>query len=47
MNDDSVYIMSGIIDTRADEVEQAVTKRFEIIDKYEENGWVCLVAKKK
>ncbi len=47
MKDDSVYIMSGIIDTRSEEVEAAVSENFEIIDKYEENGWVCLVAKKK
>ena len=47
MNDDSVYIMSGIIDTRGSEVETAVSENFNIIDKYEENGWVCLVASKK
>ena len=47
MKDDSVYIMSGIIDTRSEEVEAAVSENFEIIDKYEENGWVCLAAKKK
>ena len=47
MKDDSVYIMSGIIDTRSEEVEAAVSENFEIIHKYEENGWVCLVAKKK
>ena len=47
MNDDSVYIMSGIIDTRGSEVETAVSENFNIIDKYEENGWVCLVARKK
>lgn len=47
MKDDSVYIMSGIIDTRGEEVEASVSERFDIIDKYEENGWVCLVAKKK
>lgn len=47
MNEDSVYIMSGIIDTRCEEVENSVSEKFNIIDKYEENGWVCLVAKKK
>ena len=45
MKDDTVYIMSGIIDTRADEVEQAVSKNLDIIERYEDNGWVCLVAK--
>lgn len=47
MNDDSVYIMSGIIDVRSAEVEAAVSSKFDIIEKKEENGWVCLVAKKK
>lgn len=46
MNDDTVYIMSGIIDMRCADVENALNGKFEIIDKYEENGWVCLVAKK-
>lgn len=45
MNEDSVYIMSGIIDTRGDEVEQAVSKDFNVIARHEDNGWVCLVAK--
>ena len=47
MNEDSVYIMSGIIDVRSAEVEQAVGEKFHIIERYEENGWVCLVAKLK
>lgn len=46
MNDDAVYIMSGIIDMRCGDVEAALNGKFEVIDKYEENGWVCLVAKK-
>lgn len=45
MNEDTVYIMSGIIDSRGDEVVQAVSKDFDIIHRYEENGWVCLAAK--
>ncbi len=44
MNENSVYIMSGIIDVRSAEVEAAVSKKFDIIEKYEENGWVCLAA---
>ena len=44
MHKDSVYIMSGIIDTRSAEVEKAVSEKFSIIRKFEENGWVCLVA---
>ena len=47
MNEDTVYIMSGIIDTRGDEVYNAVSKDFEIIERIEDNGWVCLVAKNK
>ena len=46
MNSDSVYIMSGIIDMRCAEVEAAVSEKFNIIEKYEDNGWVCLVAKR-
>ncbi len=46
MNEDTVYIMSGIIDMRCADVEKALEGKFTIIDKYEENGWVCLVAKK-
>ncbi|MCR5653337.1 MAG: 50S ribosomal protein L11 methyltransferase [Ruminococcus sp.] len=47
MNSDTVYIMSGIIDTRGDEVYDAVSVDFNIIEKIEDNGWVCLVAKSK
>lgn len=46
LKDDAVYIMSGIIDTRAQEVIQALEGRFEIMEKLTENGWYCLVAKK-
>ena len=45
MNPDTVYIMSGIIDTRGDEVEKAVSEHFRVIERIEDNGWVCLVAK--
>lgn len=47
LKDDAVYIMSGIIDTRVQEVMQALEGRFEIIEKLTENGWYCLVVKKK
>ena len=39
----AVYIMSGIIDTRADEVRAEVEKYFNIIEQHVENGWCCLV----
>lgn len=47
MNEDTVYIMSGIIDTRGDEVCEAVSEDFKIIERIEDNGWVCLVAETK
>lgn len=47
MNDDTVYIMSGIIDTRKDEVIASIENDFEIIEILEDNGWVCLAAKIK
>ena len=45
MKPDTVYIMSGIIDTRADEVEAAVSRNLDITQRIEDNGWVCLTAK--
>lgn len=47
MNPDTVYIMSGIIDTRGDEVYEALSEDFNVIERIEDNGWVCLVAKIK
>ena len=47
MKDGSVYIMSGIIDTRADEVKAEVSKYFDIIEEHLDGGWVCLAAKAK
>ena len=45
MKEGSVYIMSGIIDTRADEVKAEVGKYFDIIEEHLDGGWVCLAAK--
>lgn len=47
MNDGAVYIVSGIIDTRADDVKNAVRDRFEIIEESEYHGWYCFVLNKK
>ena len=47
MKPDTVYVMSGIIDTRSEEVEQAVSRYVDITARYEDNGWVCLTAKSK
>lgn len=45
MKQDAVYIMSGIIDTRADEVKKSVSRYFEIIEEHIDNGWACFAAK--
>ena len=45
MKEDSVYIVSGIIDTRADDVKKAVGERFEIIEENTYRGWYCFVLK--
>ena len=47
MKDDAVYIMSGIIDTRAEEVKEEVSRYFDVIEEHLENGWACFVAKRK
>ncbi len=48
MNDDSVYIVSGIIDMREDEVVSALDKYgFRIIARHEEGGWLCFECMKK
>lgn len=47
MNDKTIYIMSGIIDTRLDDVLSALPDTLEIIEQYEEKGWICLAAMKK
>ncbi len=47
MKEDAVYIMSGIIDTRAEEVKQSVSKHFDIIEEHLQGGWACFAAKVK
>lgn len=47
MKDNAVYIMSGIIDTRADEVKESVSRHFDIIEEHIDNGWACFAAKQK
>ena len=44
MNDKTIYIMSGIIDTRLDDVLSALPPTLRIIEQYEEKGWICLAA---
>lgn len=45
MKPDTVYILSGIIDTREGDVLACLADRFELIDRREEKGWVALAAK--
>jgi|LSQX01.2.fsa_nt_gb ribosomal protein L11 methyltransferase len=46
MTDDAIYIVSGIIDMREQEVKEALENYgFTIINRYEENGWVCMELK--
>lgn len=47
MKSDAVYVMSGIIDSRADEVKASVSRHFDIIEEHLENGWACFAAKAK
>lgn len=47
MKYDAVYVMSGIIDTRAEEVKMSVSRHFDIIEEHLENGWACFAAKAK
>lgn len=47
MYSDSIYIMSGIIDTREQDVLDAISHKFEVIERREEKGWVALAAKLK
>ncbi len=47
MYDDSVYIISGIIDSREDDVMLAINDKFEILERKEEKGWVAMVLKLK
>lgn len=47
MNEKTIYMMSGIIDNRLDDVLNALPKSLKIIEQYEDKGWICLVAMKK
>ena len=44
---DTVYLMSGIIDTREQDVLSVVEKKFDILDRREEKGWIALAARQK
>ncbi len=47
MKPGAVYIMSGIIDSRAEEVKRGVSRYFNIIDERYDGGWACFAAKVK
>ena len=47
MKPGAVYIMSGIIDTRAEEVKRGVSQYFDIIEERQENGWTCFSARQR
>ncbi|MEG2395662.1 MAG: 50S ribosomal protein L11 methyltransferase [Oscillospiraceae bacterium] len=48
MNDDAVFITSGIISMREDEVVNSFAKNgFEIIERNADEDWLCFVCKKK
>ncbi len=47
MKKGAVYIVSGIIDVRADDVKAAVQPDFEIVGEYTLGGWYCFVLSSK
>ena len=47
MRPDTVYLMSGIIDTREQEVLDALADRFTLLERKEEKGWVALAVRQK
>lgn len=48
LKDDGVFITSGIIEPREPEVTAAFEQNgFEIVERYENGGWLCFVCKKK
>ena len=47
MKPDSVYIVSGIIDTRAGDVRGAVEDSFDIVEENTLGGWYCFVLRLK
>ena len=46
LTEDGVFLCSGIIDTRADEVQAALEKNgLHVFGRREQNGWVALAAR--
>lgn len=46
MRPDSLFIMSGVIDIRVEDIKRALKDKFDVIDESSEKGWYALVAKK-
>lgn len=47
MDENGVFITSGIIDTREDDVKQAFARfGFSIMERHEDGGWICFVCKR-
>ncbi len=44
MHEKTVYIMSGIIDSRLDDLLAALPQNIQVIEQFEEKNWLCLVA---
>ena len=42
---DSVYLVSGIIDTREQDVLDAIGDTFKVLERREEKGWVAMALK--
>lgn len=47
MDEDAVYIISGIIDSRELDVLSALDEKFEVVIRKEEKGWVAMVCRLK
>ncbi|MFY9379515.1 MAG: 50S ribosomal protein L11 methyltransferase, partial [Acutalibacteraceae bacterium] len=46
MKSDAVFITSGIIDSREDDVLEAFKKYdFKVLERREDSGWLCFVTK--
>ncbi len=42
LSEDGIYIVSGIIDTREAEVINILSEHFQVVERWEERGWVAL-----
>lgn len=47
MQPDSVYLISGIIDTREQDVLDAIMPLFEVIERKEEKGWIAMALRQR